>query len=175
MYDDNDKYYSDYNEWSNMIINYHSAKENTSSMNYVHGNASNNDNYNDIMTTNIISPEDEYIFLLVIGIETCIWLPTAKRKLKCKKSKLKLDIKNRILLCEMESKTNGIKCINFEIDDILSINVGRTNDIIVSEIEDVNKHLCMSINNKPELNITFLSSRERTLFEKVLIKVWSKA
>ena len=178
---------SDYNEWFNMIINYYNDKENTSQINNYQNSSNNtlnnnnnnnnnnsttNNNNNNILINDIISPEDEYIFLLATGIDTNVWLPTAKRKLKCKKSKLKLDNKNRLILCEMESKTNGIKCIKFKINDILSINVGSTNDIIINEIEDCNKHLCMIINNKPELNITFLSTRERTLFEKVLCRIW---
>lgn len=198
----------DYGLWESMTMNYHNSQDKTDvgkltitttsssinnnvtsipiattttsskSTNTKFNSYINNENEN--LISNIFqNPEVHFMFLMrADGIDSIVWLPTAKKKLKRKKSKIKLDQKNRQIVANMQSKssTNGIKSIRFEINDILSINVGSNNDIILQEIDDPNRHLWMSIKEKPELPffITFQNSRDRALFEKILIRVWTE-
>ena len=151
-----------------------SKSNNTKSNSYI--NTDNDENEN--LISNIFqNPEVHFMFLMrADGIDTIIWLPTTKKKLKGKKSKIKLDQKNRQIVANMQSKSsaNGIKSIRFEINDILSINVGSNNDTILQEIDDTNRHLWMSIIEMPEFYITFQNTRDRALFEKILIRVWTE-
>ena len=157
----------DFNSWINMVIGYSNKSWTEVSYSYGHMKKDN--------IHHIITPESEYMFLFrAEGIDSIIWLPNSKNKLKGKNSKIKLDKMNRLIIVEVKSKSSGIKCISFEINDIISINVGSNNNAILQEIDDADKHLWMNIRNKPELNITFINARTRNLFEKVLIKVWTE-
>jgi hypothetical protein len=168
----------DYGLWESMTINYHNSQDKTDVGKLTITTTSIDNNENENLISNIFqNPEVHFMFLMTAdGIDSIVWLPTAKKKLKRKKSKIKLDQKNRQIIANMQSKSsvNGIKSIRFEINDILSINAGSNNDIILQEIDDPNRHLWMSIKEKPELLLTFQNSRDRALFEKILIRVWTE-
>lgn len=128
----------DFNSWTNMIIDY--------SNNYSIATATKLTTA--VSKNNTITPESEYMFLFrADGINSIIWLPNIKNKLKGKNSKIKLDKINRLIIVDIESKSsiNGIKRISFEINDIISINVGCNNVTILQEIGDPDKHLWMNI------------------------------